>query len=534
MKRILIIGLLFVTALSQAANDKEYIVDVEKKLKDCRELVTQAVEFFKKNKIEDCCQSFVSDMRWRRGEIEIFVFDDDGVCYVFGQNTSIIWKSFQDKKTAADNDFIAEMVKIGRSGGLVNYKWNNSFMESFVQSVLKDGRLYIIGAGFYPASAEYRTEQMVKSAIRFAETNSPKQLFEMISNPFGPFVQGDIYLYIYDFDGNVVAHGESFELVGQNLINMISPNGRYRTRDLIDIAKSNSGSGWYTYVSRQGGAPKKTYVERLVDMNTGKKYAVMSGYYPTIDDNAVQSLVKRAGNELRVDGAERAIPEFSKKNGKYVYGSANIFVYDPKGVSLADSANPAFVGLDLTNTRDAEGKYIVRTILEHADKYPNGGWLGFSLRNSFAMMYVEKIKVPDGDFIIGATYYPSNKYIHVRFMVDRAVGYLANNEKEKAFNAFASNDPDFLRGDVNVFVYSNTGHILVDGQDRNVIWQDNKQIKDDKGRLISDKILAIATSGGGWFEFNKNNARCRIYIKQVIKEGEKNAETFIIGSAYYL
>lgn len=536
MKRILLFGLLAVSLVpcSWAAVDKEYVVDVEKKVKECRELVAQAIKFLETASIEECCDAFINELAWRRGEIGIFMFDDSGTCYVFGQDTSVIWKDFQTATTTIEANFIVDMLETGKIGGLVNYKWNNSFMQSYVHNILKDGKTYIVGAGFFPASAEYRTEQLVKSAIKFAENNSPKQLFETISNAFGPFVQGDIYLYAYDFDGNVVAHGESLELIGQNVMNMVSPSGRYRTRDLIDIAKSPAGNGWYTYVSRQGGAPKKTYVERLVDTKTGKKYAIVSGYYPTIDDSVVQALVKRAGNYLRVHGAERAMPEFSKKSSEFNYGSANVFVYDTKGISLADSANPAFVGLDLTNSRDAEGKYIVKSILEHAEKYPNGGWLGFSLRNAFAMMYVEKVKVPDGDFIIGAIYYPSNKYIHVRFMVDKAMLYLGNHTKEEAFGMFASSDPDFLRGDVNVFVYSETGRILVDGQDRSRIWQDNRDIKDDKGRLVSDKIIAIATSGGGWFEFKKNNARCRIYVKQVIKESGKKAEKFIIGSGYYL
>jgi hypothetical protein len=188
----------------------------------------------------------------------------------------------------------------------------------------------------------------------------------------------------------------------------------------------------------------------------------------------------------------------------------------------------------LMNTRDREGKYVTRLIIEHAERYPHGGWLGYSFRNAYAMVYVEKVSVPEGDFVIGATYYPDEKYIQVRFMVDRAILYLKNNPKEIAFNMFASDSNDFLRGDTKIFVVDKRGIVLVDGQDRSNIWQNIHE--DTKNATLIEKVRAVASTGGGWIEIQQNNATRKIYVglaqKPTGKKGE--LETYVIGSSYYL
>lgn len=535
MKRLLSVILTMSMFCVEGQVEQAYKVDLGKKVAAMKELVDKALPFFKEKSIEEACQAFRYDLQWRAGEIGIFVFNSEGVCYVFGQDNLVIWKDFYDKKTTTENDFLPEMLQVGKEGGIVNYQWNNSNMQSYVRTVQKNGKNYVIGAGFFPASAAFATEQLVKNAVRFGQLHSPKDLFEQINNPRGKFIYGDVYLYVYDFDGNVVAHGESPELVGQNVMDQLTSDGKYRAREMIAIAMSPSGEGWYSYKSMQGNLEKRAFIQRLNDKKTNKSYMVAGGYYPSIDENMVVGVVKNAIDYLRENGAEKSFPEFSKRLGKFAKGSISLFAYDTNGTSVADISNPAFVGLNLMNTRDKEGKYITRLILQHANRYPNGGWIGYSLRNAYAMVYIEKVNVPDGDFIIGATYYPDEKYIHVRFMVDRAVLYLKNNPNEIAFSKFSSHSDDFLRGDTTVFVYNQQGITLVDGQDRSKIWQAGREEKDDAGKSIADRIMSIASTGGGWVDLEQNNATRKIYVNLVKKDVSKDLqETYIVGSGYYL
>lgn len=516
--------------------EQEHDTDIDKKMDSMRALVTKAVPFFKKKSRAESCKAFAHDLRWRKGEIGIFVFNSLGVCSVFGEDSTVIWKDFYDEKNNAGEGFIPEMLHVGKEGGIVSFRWNHSTMQAYVRTVEKDGDTYIIGAGIYPTSAAYATKQLVKSAVRYGQTHSAQALFEQINNPRGIFVYGDVYLYVYSFEGVVMAHGESKELVGQNVIDETTSDGRFRAQDMIAIAKNGDGEGWYSYKSMQGDLEKRVYVQRFTDQKTNTPYLVAGGYYPDIDANTVIGLVKRAASYLRGNGPERAFPEFSKRLGMFATGSVMLFAYDDKGMEVADMANPAFVGNPaLINSKDEDGKIIPPTILETAAINPNGAWINFTIKNTLAMMYIEKVSVPDGDFIIGATYYPIEKSIRVRFMVDRAMVFLKNHTKEFAFDTFTSQKAEFSRGDLSVFVSTPAGVILVDGKTRSRIWKDSNDIRDDKGRLISTKIANIAHSGGGWFEYPHNNAIRKIYIELAEKEREnEKPEQFIIGSGYYL
>lgn len=535
MKRIVALLPLFICLALRADSEYSYSVNIEKKIEAMHTLVKKAVPFFKKHSIPESCSAFRTDSRWRYGEMGIFVFNSVGVCFVFGQEYSVIWEDYYDERAEYSDSFIVEMLEVGKKGGIVNFHWNNATMQAYVRTVQKDGETYIIGAGFYPDSATFATKELVNAAVRYGEEHTARELFEQINNPNGRFVHGDIYLYVYDFNGNVMAHGESAELIGQNVIDEKTSDGKYRAREMIAIAKTGDGNGWYTYKSMQGDLEKRVYIQRFTDTATGKQYMIAGGYYPELDANVVIGLVKRAVSYLRANGPERAFPEFSKRLGMFATGSAMLFAYDMNGIMRADMANPSFVGLSLMKSVDSEGKPIGKTEMEAAEEHPNGTWLGFSLRNSYQMVYIEKVSIPDGDFVVGAGYYPVDKYIHVRFMVDKAAQYLKTEETEVAFQAFASRDADFLRGDLSIFVYNLDGIILVHGQDRTRIWRDDRNLRDEKGRLISDRVASVARSGGGWFEYRYNNNVRRIYVELVEKEGgKKGPDSYIIGSGYYM
>src|SRR5476651_974692 len=89
------------TEIARAETEKtetDYRVDPEKKVSTMKSLVEKAIPFFQKTSVDESCQAFMNDMQWRAGEIGIFVFNSDGACYVFGQDDSVIWKDFYDKK----------------------------------------------------------------------------------------------------------------------------------------------------------------------------------------------------------------------------------------------------------------------------------------------------------------------------------------------------------------------------------------------------------------------------------------------------
>ena len=87
-----------------------------------------------------------------------------------------------------------------------------------------------------------------KAAEWFKKYGKEKTLAEITlagSEKKGEFIDRDLYIFAYDFNGVNLAHGANPKLVGRNIIDMQDADGRYLIRGLIDVAAK--GSGWYYY-----------------------------------------------------------------------------------------------------------------------------------------------------------------------------------------------------------------------------------------------------------------------------------------------
>jgi len=99
------------------------------------------------------------------------------------------------------------------------------------------------------ASAKPTREEVVEfvdEAVEYAKKNGKEKALAEFTNPDGEFKRGELYIYAYDFSGNVLAHGGDSTLVNQNLIEYEDPNGIKVIQELVEIAQT-SGSGWLSY-----------------------------------------------------------------------------------------------------------------------------------------------------------------------------------------------------------------------------------------------------------------------------------------------
>lgn len=127
-----------------------------------------------------------------------------------------------------------------------------------------------------PDRAEVKT--FVKQAKAYAKANGKRAALATFTQSGGPFHQGELYIYAYDFDGTVIAHGGDPDLVGRNLMDMTDSNGVKVIEELAALARS--GSGWleYTWPNPQHAnaeEPKLGYVEKVND-----NWFLGSGVYP--------------------------------------------------------------------------------------------------------------------------------------------------------------------------------------------------------------------------------------------------------------
>lgn len=110
------------------------------------------------------------------------------------------------------------------------------------------------------------TEALVKEAIAFAKANGKEAAFKEITRAGGRFHKhgGELYVFVYDLDGKVVAHGQGASKVGVNQAKAKDPDGVEFVQERIKLAKTK-GKGWhdYQYANPKTGKrePKTSYIE---------------------------------------------------------------------------------------------------------------------------------------------------------------------------------------------------------------------------------------------------------------------------------
>jgi signal transduction histidine kinase len=524
------------TTSSRSLDSKIGDVDIRKKELDAKQLISKAADFLmqKNVHISEACHAFQRDPEWRVGEMAIFVFDANGICYLYGDNSDRIWKNFSSITTISDEPLIKTMLEVGRIGGWVNYEWNNALQRAFVKVVNEEDKTYIIGTGFYPDSAADAAQQLTSMVQAYLIENGLEKTALYMNDPEGVFVKGNVTTFLISFEGNIIAHSENRGFVGENAMNWKDSDGKYMMRNIIKIAKRSEHQGWTEY--QWNNATKRVYVRQVIDPKTKKYYAAVAGYYPDITQESVISFVKKAINYIKANGEDSAIHAFNNAVGEFVKGDMRIYVYDLKGTVIADGYTPALVGQNLINSRDAKGKYWVKSIIDLTTRL-NKTWEVDYYRNSYQFSYCEKVETPDGKFIVCSGYFPWSKNESARTLTAEGLEYLRTHTLEEAMRSFTNGSSEFLRGDLNITVYGSKGFTWAHTQDTYRIWEDMAIIKDDKGKSIFDRFRSVAEGGGGWIEYEHNNTIRRQYVRSIEKKtlgSEKVVETFYISSGYYL
>jgi signal transduction histidine kinase len=105
--------------------------------------------------------------------------------------------------------------------------------------------------GWAQDATPVETEALVKEAIAFAKASGKDAAIKEITKPGGKFHRhgGALYVFVYDMDGKVVAHGQGPSKVGVNQFNAKDPDGKEFVKERIQLAKGK-GKGWHDYKFR--------------------------------------------------------------------------------------------------------------------------------------------------------------------------------------------------------------------------------------------------------------------------------------------
>ncbi|ACF02768.1 Cache type 2 domain protein [Rhodopseudomonas palustris TIE-1] len=87
-------------------------------------------------------------------------------------------------------------------------------------------------------------------------------------------------------------------------------------------------------------------------------------------DDAV-AMVKKAVEAIKADGADKTYVVISDKTGPFVKDDLYVVVYQLDGKVLAHGANAKFIGKDMIDAQDVDGKLYVKERVELAAKQPS-------------------------------------------------------------------------------------------------------------------------------------------------------------------
>ena len=114
---------------------------------------------------------------------------------------------------------------------------------------------------------EAEAQQMVAKAVALVKTAGPAEAYKSFTqHPDGAFKDRDLYVFVYDLDGNCLAQGANPKMVGKNLLAIKDVEGNEFIKGMVDMVKAHK-KGWYgpykfNNVETKTIEPKKSYCEQ--------------------------------------------------------------------------------------------------------------------------------------------------------------------------------------------------------------------------------------------------------------------------------
>ncbi len=258
----------------------------------------------------------------------------------------------------------------------------------------------------------------VEKAYEYAHEHGKDAALREFNNQTGRFVEGELYIFAYDTNGNTLALPFQPDLIGKNRWNATDANGTAFVQDFVKAAQSGGGFVHYLYPDPSDNfkiKPKLSYV-MMVDQDwligsgiyeaSGDDPIIRVGGDPKVREN-LKSFVEKAITYAKKNGKDAAIREFNDRNGTFVHGSLYIYALDYNGTLLALPYQPQLIGTDLSGLQDTFGVNYTRIEILLAQH--GGGFVFYHYPNPARnmtlepkMSYVQKV---DETWWLGAGIY---------------------------------------------------------------------------------------------------------------------------------
>ncbi len=140
--------------------------------------------------------------------------------------------------------------------------------KRFTNMILLGILSVLLAVGAACADDSAKAMDLVKKAVAFYKANGLEKALDEYSNPKGQFNQGELYVFVYDNKGTMLAHPNN-TLIGQNLIEVPDAAGTFFRKEIIDGAAAK-GMGWVDYKYKNPKTKeiesKTTYFEKIEEL----------------------------------------------------------------------------------------------------------------------------------------------------------------------------------------------------------------------------------------------------------------------------
>ena len=117
--------------------------------------------------------------------------------------------------------------------------------------------------------SQEEAKEWVQKALAFYKKAGKAIAMAEFTNPKGPFIEEDMYVFVLNLKGTMLAHGVNEKYIGQDFIDVKDSDGRSFIREIVEVGNTK-GSGfvdykWYNPVTKED-LVKHVYFEKVDDV----------------------------------------------------------------------------------------------------------------------------------------------------------------------------------------------------------------------------------------------------------------------------
>lgn len=464
------------------------IIKYEQKLKTAKEFTAQAVEFFKKNSFSSACQAFRFDDQWRKADLRIYIFDQNGTVYCDSDEKKL-WRPLNDGALQFQKLLLEDVIEKGKSDNWVGLHYKNSIMHAYLEVVSIGNQKFCIGAGWYPESGDFHVYELVEQVVNLCKKTGCAPLFQKLNEYQDQMIYGPIGIWIIDEKGKIHACSSDGCKVGDQHI-------------LLDkILAGAADTQWIE--DRYHQARRINYVKKYTDPATKKVYYVGAHFYPDMNKDALMSIVRSAVEYIKAKTGKISLKNMQKERAEFVVGPIGVIIINDKDEIVADFRDPSLqIKPDITAVKNALSKKDRDLLISHE-------------RNTYKDIYLERVSTPVGTYYIGAGYWSLSKEHSCQHITDSFIENINLETLPTSMIRVQQGNADVSRGDVSIKVISLNGIVWADAEGYYPIWSSLADERDEKDMNILDKIATNASQGGSWIEIPRYGGTQHIYAKRV-------------------